>query len=193
MFEPPAPASGPDIVRALQSQHADLLRYLTELATPEFVAPQGSKWSPADHVRHLRKSTRPLVTALAVPLLLRLRFGAHRDDSRNYAQVRELYRTRLALGYGRTGFEPTTRGSPANPDVWRAEIMSGWTATVRALASRVGAWNERALDRYQVPHPLLGKMSIREILLFTLYHNAHHVQLVAERRASGQLPGTIPA
>jgi hypothetical protein len=33
-----------------------------------------------------------------------------------------------------------------------------------------------------MPHPLLGKLTVREMLLFTLYHNLHHVQNVARRK-----------
>ena len=43
------------------------------------------------------------------------------------------------------------------------------------------AWSERALDRYRLPHPLLGRLTVREMLLFTLYHSVHHFSLVSTR------------
>jgi hypothetical protein len=43
-------------------------------------------------------------------------------------------------------------------------------------------WSEQALDRLRLPHPGLGLLTVREMLLFTLYHNAHHVFGVAQRR-----------
>ena len=42
-------------------------------------------------------------------------------------------------------------------------------------------WSEKKLDRYQAPHPALGKLTIREMLYFTIFHNVHHARLVAER------------
>lgn len=184
MFELARVSRGDEIAGALETQHDELTRYLGDLAMPEFFGDQGEKWSPADHARHLHKSVRPLVQALAAPrLLLWLRFGRHRGESRSYAVVRDTYRARLAKGYGAKTFAPSRRDLPGDADSWRAEIIRDWTASVRALAKATTQWNERALDRYQVPHPLLGKMSVREILFFTLYHNAHHLQLVAERRA----------
>ena len=42
------------------------------------------------------------------------------------------------------------------------------------------------LDRYRLPHPLLGKLTVREMLFFTVYHNYHHVRSVADRLAAGQ-------
>jgi hypothetical protein len=40
------------------------------------------------------------------------------------------------------------------------------------------------LDRLRLPHPGLGLLTVREMLLFTLYHNTHHVLGVERRRSS---------
>ena len=39
-------------------------------------------------------------------------------------------------------------------------------------------WRDTDLDKYFLPHPLLGKLTIREMLFFTLYHDRHHVNNV---------------
>jgi hypothetical protein len=49
------------------------------------------------------------------------------------------------------------------------------------LADVVGHWREEDLDRYRLPHPLLGKLTVREMLLFTVYHNYHHPRSLAAR------------
>jgi hypothetical protein len=59
--------------------------------------------------------------------------------------------------------------------------MADHAAAIEALCAAVERWPERALDRYRLPHPLMGKLTVREMLLFTLVHNIHHVR-VAERR-----------
>jgi len=51
------------------------------------------------------------------------------------------------------------------------------------IAAALDGWSERALDRLRLPHPALGKLTVREIVLFTLYHNIHHATNVARRRA----------
>jgi hypothetical protein len=45
-------------------------------------------------------------------------------------------------------------------------------------------WPERALDRHLLPHPLMGLLTIREMLAFTVYHTAHHLRRVADRAAA---------
>ena len=34
------------------------------------------------------------------------------------------------------------------------------------------------LDKYVLPHPLLGKVTLREMLYFTIHHNEHHLELL---------------
>jgi hypothetical protein len=49
------------------------------------------------------------------------------------------------------------------------------------LASSIGRWREEDLDYYRLPHPLLGKLTVREMLFFTVYHNYHHPRSLALR------------
>ena len=50
------------------------------------------------------------------------------------------------------------------------------------LHGAITRWGERALDRFRLPHPALGQLTVREMLFFTLYHNLHHVLNVAARK-----------
>jgi len=57
----------------------------SSFSTPAFFAPLGDAWSPADNVRHLLKSNRPVLRALGLPRgLLLLRFGIGPRRSRTY-------------------------------------------------------------------------------------------------------------
>ncbi|MEO7795805.1 MAG: DinB family protein [Thermoanaerobaculia bacterium] len=178
------PFSGEEISAAMVRLHAVSERYLAAVPAEEFVQAQGEKWSPADHVRHLTKSTRPLVPALGLPkLLLGLRFGRASRESRRFSVLRGDYRRLLLLpGAGAGRFAPSARPLPADLDVWQREVLSSWRCAVSGLALKIPGWTESALDRYLLPHPLLGKLTVREMLFFTIYHNAHHLDQVAARR-----------
>ncbi|NBX80802.1 MAG: DinB family protein, partial [Flavobacteriales bacterium] len=39
-------------------------------------------------------------------------------------------------------------------------------------------FTEDDLDKYVLPHPLLGKLTLREMLCFTIYHVKHHVEII---------------
>ncbi len=63
----------------------------------------------------------------------------------------------------------------------RVELMAKREDFSQQFWKAVASWREEDLDRYVLPHPLLGKLTLREMLCFTLYHNYHHVRNVATR------------
>jgi hypothetical protein len=191
-FETGSPRTGTDLANALGALLASGTAYLATLPDTVFFAPQGDAWSPAEHVRHLQGSSAPLVLALRIPRwMLGLRFGKHRGDSRSFAEMREIYRTRLAQGAGAGRFTPVTEPPPANPAARRAEIMTMWTAATVDLQNAVGRWPDTALDRQRLPHPILGLLTVREMLAFTVYHTAHHLRRIAERAGGDGATGLV--
>ncbi len=158
--------------------------YWNSMSGEEFVAPLGSAWSPAEHVRHLTKSVRAVSRAMSLPKpLLRLLFwGRRRGVSRRSELLIEQYHAALRAGGQAGRFTPSRHLVPGSPDDYRREIVGAHRATIDLLAREVMMWTRRQVDGILLPHPLLGKLTVREMLLFTLYHNLHHVQVVARRR-----------
>ncbi len=153
------------------------------LPATTFFAPQGDKWSPAEHLRHLVKSVRAVAFGLRMPkLVLALRFGLRFRPSRGFAGIVEIYHRALAGG-GRAGgpFLPSPRPEGLTDEAWRDKTLAAWRAAGAELRAQIPRWSEGALDRHLLPHPLLGKLSVREMLCFTLYHNHHHAARVFER------------
>ena len=182
MFETGEPETGPELAAALQRLTQEGARTLGTLPVAVFFGPQRDKWSPAEHVRHLRKSSAPLVVALKLPTwLLRLRFGHPKRASRTFLRLRDDYRQTLATGGQAGRFAPRREAAPHDPDVRRAEIMTDWSLTNSRLVQALGSWNEQRLDTVQLPHPLLGMLTLREMMAFTVYHTSHHLTLVMQR------------
>jgi hypothetical protein len=122
--------------------------------------------------------------ALGLPrVALRLLFGRPRAPSRSFAELREAYRERLRQGVTAGRFAPPPRAWD-DPEAGRRRVIGHWREAGRELDRAAAGWSGRepALDRLALPHPALGRLSVREMLFFTLYHEAHHLRLVAERR-----------
>jgi hypothetical protein len=116
--------------------------------------------------------------------LLRLRFGRNRrGSSRSFAALRDDYLTRLGQGPGARGpFVPVREDlTEAQFTVRQAELLARWQRVNHRLRLALQQWTERDLDRIQLPHPLLGRITAREMIFFTIYHNLHHVA-AAKRR-----------
>lgn len=62
--------------------------------------------------------------------------------------------------------------------------MASLDKTFENLMSATGRWREWQLDRLRLPHPALGNLTVREMLFFTIYHHAHHVENVVRRMAA---------
>lgn len=186
MFEVGEPQTGAEFREAMQRLLAQGHEFLGALPAEQFHAPQGERWSPAEHVRHLRKSTSPLGRALKLPrLVLRWKFGKGPGTSRSFLALRQTYRDGLAAG-GKAGrFTPSPEPAPTDPSLRRTQILAAWTGAVEELDAATGRWQESALDRYLLPHPLLGNLTVREMLMFTVFHTTHHLDSVARRAGGG--------
>lgn len=179
------PHSALEIAAALRAAHEESVEYWRAFDTPAFLAPIGTAWSPADNVRHLTKSVRAVSRGLRLPpWLLWLAFRGGRGTSRTYSEVRETYRARLAKGATAGRFAPAPRPPADDAVAERAHVMTSHAHAVDELVGLVGRWPEAALDRRRLPHPLLGLLSVREMLLFTVYHSRHHVDVVRRRMAA---------
>ena len=125
------PHTGAEILSALRTHRDEAEAFFSELPLDEFLAPQGDRWSPADHLRHLAKSVRPVANALRLPrFVLGVLFGR-------------------AVGPGRA-FEPcarSTRGSsPMGPKPGGSRRVS---ARCRPRASEQEAYRRRVMEHWR--------------------------------------------
>ena len=116
--------------------------------------------------------------------MLRVRFGYAHAPSRTFGALRADYLAALEAG-GKAGrFAPSPEAVPADPEGRRKEVLQRWTSTNESLATAWERWRSRDFDQAQIPHPLLGKLTAREMAIFTVYHTSHHLSLVASRMTS---------
>ncbi|HEX9163097.1 MAG TPA: DinB family protein [Thermoanaerobaculia bacterium] len=173
-----SPYTREQIIDALERQESESRVFWNKFDTNTFFRRIGQSWSPAETVRHLIKSTGPVGQALRVPkIVLRWKFGRATHDSRNYDELRMAYLKTLNEGGQAGRFAPSPR-QESDLEAWRAKIMADFAKTHRVLRARAAKWSEKQLDHLQLPHPLLGPLTVREMLLFTLYHQKHHVSVV---------------
>ena len=61
------------------------------------------------------------------------------------------------------------------------ELIKKYDEQKQKLISKIEKQSEVDLDKYILPHPLLGKVTLREMLYFTIHHNEHHLNLLIDR------------
>lgn len=163
-----------EIIAALAGNHQHFLDDILKLDPTEFTSSPPGKWSAGQHFLHIILSVSPVVTAFRLPsFLLRLLFGKTNRPSKTFEALVAKYKDKLARGGRASGrFVPK-----AVPFKDRNRLISRYNRNIDALQSLVAKTSEADLDDYILPHPLLGKLTLREMLYFTIHHVKHHHDL----------------
>ena len=179
MMDLGSPFTKREIVDALVREETAVSTFFSSIPDDAFFDAPADVWTPAENLVHLIKSVSPVAMALNLPkLVIRLLFGKASAASRTIAEVRTAY-VDGALADGGAAGGPYLPQVNETTSAEKARILAKWAEKSDELARAVKNWLEADLDKLRLPHPLLGKISVREMLLFTLYHNMHHVNDVA--------------
>lgn len=138
------------------------------------------KWSIAQNVIHLVSSANATRVAYTLPkFILRWYAGRPNRPSRSYEELVAKYKTKLEQGGRASGrFVPAKAViTPATETILRKFSIS----MQRLISVLQKKWTEEQLDQYIAPHPLLGKITQRELAYFTIYHIQHHQRIIGER------------
>ena len=163
----------PSVLRGLRESFGEVSEYLAQYTVDELERAGPGGWSVADHFRHLILSTKPIASALKRSDEELRKICVPKGTSRRYDVLLEDYRQALVRRKGQST-------PPFFPDSLRhhsiAELQAFWTMILEKFTERLDDWSEERLDANALPHPALGILSMREMLLFTILHNRHHKQ-----------------
>ena len=165
-----------ELIAELKDSNQRVTKWFTEIPAEDFFLRQGEVWSASDNVDHLIKSHKPIAKALKLPkFTLQAMFGKPERESRPYEEICQIYRDEIAKGAKAIGRYLQNQESPAEgAELKKRELLNQFSKASAELVSIAEKWDENELDSYLLPHPLIGKLTIREMLFFTIYHNLRH-------------------
>ena len=168
-----------ELITTLKDASQRAVNWFTETPAKDFFIRHGEVWSVSDNVDHLIKAHKPITKALKLPkITLHAMFGKPERPSRSYDVICQIYRDEIAKGARASGrFLPDQENPAEQAEMKKQELLDQLSKAGTELISIVEKWNENELDEYLLPHPLIGKLTIREILYFTIYHNLRHASL----------------
>ena len=167
-----------EIIAALDEKIKSFSNYIAELNKEEFEATPNGKWSAGQNLEHLIRSIQPLQQAYGLPkFVLRILFGKTNRPSRSYDEVVAKYKSKLSAGGRASGpFIPQVINFDRKDD-----LIKKYEYQKKKLTAKIEKQTEENLDKYILPHPLLGKVTLREMLFFTIHHNEHHLERLKNR------------
>lgn len=161
-----------EIQQDLVNQHKELMTFLNGLSDAEIHHQNDGKWSALQNVEHLLKSIQVVNPAVRKPsILLRSAFGKPNRPARTYEELVQRYQDKLQNGQAKAPEQYVARETV---DLNRKEIIDQYDHEVGKFLNFVAKVKDRKLDRTLLPHPLLGKILMREVLYFMHYHTEHH-------------------
>ncbi len=169
-----------DIIEDWIASNEAVAAFVSELNESQWSAkPHAEKWSIAGHVEHLFLSGNPVSSALKIPKeMLEARFGLYEGEHHDFLTLKAFYKNQLAKNP-----LPINPVAPSDEALPQTELLQSWAMIKSKIPQRLEVWTEEDLDRYCLLHPLLGPLSVRGMLFFTIFHTDHHLESVKEMLA----------
>ncbi|MBT8393920.1 MAG: DinB family protein [Bacteroidia bacterium] len=167
------------IVQALEEKHKVLLNWLENHDDKWESGPEG-KWTAGQQALHLLQSIKMLNNALTLPkFILKFKFGKANRPIRDYRTVVNRYHERLKEANGATFGPSINMRLPKLKE--KSYLIDRLQVENKKLQYKTNKWSDKQLDSYVLPHPLMGKMPVRELIMWTAYHVEHHTKTLQDQ------------
>jgi len=167
-----------EIIKASKKIFIEFSDTCLQIPDHKFFFQPAEKWSIAQNIDHITRSVKTTRLAYSLPkIIIRTLFGKANRPSRTYEELVSKYKLRLEQGGKASGrYLPKTSFSKKLP------LIQKWQKENEKYLEAVELhWNDDTLDHYIAPHPLLGKLTLRELCYFTIYHTEHHLNIIKAR------------
>lgn len=160
-----------ELVEITRSYHD----YLCTLDQETAEKKEEGKWSSNEQIIHLILSISPLIRALKMPKFqIKLLFGTAKRGVYSFEEVEKLYQNELGQG----AVAPKYYEPKANKFNTQKELYDKWLSKTLEFEKLLNKWSQSDLDKVLLPHPSLGKLTISELVHFTLIHTKMHLQKI---------------
>jgi hypothetical protein len=161
----------PTLIKSLDESAVQFIELVNGLNQNEFEENINDKWSAGQDLVHLIKVLKIVNIGFSLPKpIVGLLFGINKNDSRPFEELRQVYKNALEGG----AKAPTIYIPKPVSYHDKAHLIQTYTALNRSFIDKLNNHTARELDRYRLPHPILGKVSLRELASFTSFHTSHH-------------------
>ena len=169
------------IIDLLNCEYISFIDYIKELTDDEYSFSKNDKWTAGQQLEHIILCTKPLVQIYSLDkLMIEQYFGQANKVGRDYNSLLMEYKVKL-----KEGGKASEQYIPKNGMLNRKEtLIDKLTKLINDFSSKIKAFNEQELDSLLIPHPLFGKLTLREMLYNTIYHVEHHKEQVKQNLKS---------
>lgn len=167
------------IIVSLESNWQAILDWCTQHQDKDFNEPLAKgKWSIAQTLYHLAKITRHMNRGLKMPKLVLLgMFGKNKRVEKTYVEIVEHFSNLMSSG----GISPAQYVAEKNRVFEKEILLKRFSDELKDLKAYLEKWDDKSMSQYVLPHPGLDKITIREILFYTIWHTNHHLVILQKQ------------
>lgn len=169
-----------NMIKSLDETAVQFIELVKVLSKDEFELNINDKWSAGQDLVHLIKVLQIVNIGFTLPKpILRLLFGINKNDSRSFEHLQQLYKNALESGAKAPKIyipKPVSYNEKDN-------LIQKYESLNKSFIEKLINHTPFELNRYRLPHPILGKISLGELAYFTSFHTSHHFELLKSKLA----------
>ncbi|HUM46045.1 MAG TPA: DinB family protein, partial [Chitinophagales bacterium] len=163
------------IIRLLTDKYTSFINTINGLTEAEYQFSDQDKWTAGQQLQHLVLCVKPLVQVFSMGAsAIAQNFGVSDRPGLTYEALLISYLEKLNQG----GKAPDRYVPPAASQGEMVVLTDTLSQLIESLCGKIENFSEASLDSLYIPHPLLGKLTLREMLYNTIYHAEHHEKQV---------------
>jgi hypothetical protein len=161
------------IIDLLENKHQELFDWIKNQPDENWEKGPENKWTSGQQIQHLTNSLQLLNNALSYPkFFIRYKYGTSNRPSRSFNQVAKRYEERLSENQERARIYNHNLKKPLLSE--KEHLLAKLQIQNKKLQYKTHKLKDKELDSLLVPHPLMGRMTLREIIMWTAHHTAYH-------------------
>ena len=168
------------LIKSLDDNTAQFIELVKDLNKDEFEVNLTNKWSAGQDLMHLIKVLQIVNIGFTLPKpILRLVFGINKKESLSFEDLRQVYKNALESG----AKAPTIYIPKPVSYTEKDSLIQKYASLNKSFIDKLNNHTSFELDRYRLPHPILGKISLVELASFTSFHTSHHFEVLKSKLA----------
>ena len=166
------------IIESLDETVIQFNEFVSQLKKDEFEININNRWSAGQDLVHLIKVLRIVNIGFTLPKpILRLMYGINKNENRSFEHLQQLYKNALAGG----AKAPTIYIPKPVAYQEKDNLIQKHESLNKSFIDKLNNHTQFELDCFRLPHPILGKITLGELAIFTSFHTSHHLDLLKSK------------
>jgi hypothetical protein len=166
------------IIKSLDEAVIQFNEFVSKLKKDEFEININNRWSAGQDLVHLIKVLRIVNIGFTLPKpILRLMYGINKNENRSFEHLQQLYKKALEGG----AKAPTIYIPKPVAFNEKDNLIQKHESLNKSFIDKLNNHTQFELDNYRLPHPILGKITLVELAIFTSFHTTHHLELLKSK------------